>query len=139
VQVPGFGAAEVSPPNLPATIALSAGDGPDRARYFTADADDGGHRYRVRASAELGSDSILVIATSLADVDATLRRLLLIELLVTAAVLAASPRSAFGSSDSACARSARSRRPQPRSPAGISRVGSGARSPGRRLGAWGWR
>ena len=89
VQVPQFGADEVSPPRLPAQIALSSGEGPDRVRYFTADGDDGGHRYRVRASAERGSGSILVIATSLADVDATLRRLLLIELLVTAVVLAA--------------------------------------------------
>ena len=89
VQVPQFGADEVSPPRLPAQIALSSGESPDRVRYFTADGDDGGHRYRVRASTERGSDSILVIATSLADVDATLRRLLLIELLVTAAVLTA--------------------------------------------------
>ena len=89
LQVPQRRADAVSPPNLPATITLPAGERPERVRYFTADASDGSHRYRVRASAEQRSDSILVIATSLADVDATLRRLLLIELLVTAAVLAA--------------------------------------------------
>jgi len=89
VQIPQFGAEAASPPNLPATITLPAGRGREHVRYFTTDARDGGHRYRVRASVERGSDSILVIATSLEDVDATLRRLLLIELLVTAAVLAA--------------------------------------------------
>jgi two-component system OmpR family sensor kinase len=89
LQVPQFGGSAASPPKLPAAITLSAGEGPERVRYFTTDARDGGHRYRVRAAAEPGSGSILVIATSLADVDATLRRLLLIELLVTAAVLAA--------------------------------------------------
>lgn len=76
-----------SPPQLPATIDLpSSGDGPARAAYFTVNAKDGGDRYRVRASRE--SSTILIVATSLAEVDATLHRLLLIELLVTAAVLA---------------------------------------------------
>jgi len=89
LQVPEFGGASASPPNLPATITLPAEKGPERVRYFTTDASDGGHRYRVRASAEQRSGAILVIATSLEDVDATLRRLLLIELLVTAGVLAA--------------------------------------------------
>ena len=88
LQVPQFGTEAASPPSLPATITISAGDGSESVRYFTTDARDGGQRYRVRASAEQGSDSILVIATSLEDVDATLRRLLVIELLVTAAVLA---------------------------------------------------
>jgi two-component system OmpR family sensor kinase len=78
-----------SPPQLPESVApLRPGDD-ELARYFTVPAREGGERYRVRASAELGSDATLVIATSLDDVDATLRRLLAIELLVTAAVLTA--------------------------------------------------
>ena len=82
-QVPGFDAT-ASPPRLPAVVAAS--DGP---RYFTVSSEDGESRYRVRASSEPHSGATLIVATSLADVDATLRRLLLIELLVTAAVVAA--------------------------------------------------
>lgn len=77
-----------SPPQLPATIELS-GIGPDRARYFTVDAVDGGERYRVRASDARGLAVTLVLATPLDDVDATLGRLLTIMLLVTLAVLVA--------------------------------------------------
>src|SRR5438067_615708 len=63
---------------------------PDAVRYFTAPAQSGGERYRVRASIEVENPSqLLVIATSLHTVDATLHRLFLIELLVTLAVLAA--------------------------------------------------
>ena len=79
-------------PKLPKTITLSrqpAGHGPDRASYFTAGAVSGGTRYRVRASLDPGSNVVLIVAISLRDVDSTLERLLLIELLVTAAVLAA--------------------------------------------------
>ena len=43
----------------------------------------------MRAATVPGTDAMLITATSLADVDATLRRLLAIMLLVTAAVLAA--------------------------------------------------
>jgi two-component system OmpR family sensor kinase len=78
------------PPNLPATIAVPAnaknGEG-ERATYFTVSS--AGPRYRVRAAFEPGSTAMLIVATSLHDVDSTLHRLLLIELLVTAAVLAA--------------------------------------------------
>ena len=52
-------------------------------------AQDGGDRYRVRAPFEGGDYEMLVVAMSLHDVDGTLHRLLLIELLVTAAVLLA--------------------------------------------------
>ena len=80
-QAVGFGDTESpSPPELPATIAAPAS--------FTAPARDGGDRYRVRAERDPGRETI-VVATSLADVDATLRRLLLIMLLVTLAVLVA--------------------------------------------------
>ena len=51
--------------------------------------EDGKSRYRVRASVEPRSRRPLIVAASLEDVDATLRRLLLIEVLVTGAVLAA--------------------------------------------------
>jgi two-component system OmpR family sensor kinase len=80
-----------SPPKLPETIdaPAAAGKGLDTAAYFTVPAESGGGRYRVRASTEPGSSATLIVATSLADVDATLRRLLLVELLVTGIVLAA--------------------------------------------------
>jgi len=78
-------------PKLPSTISVpsvATGPGPDRARYFTVGAISGGTRYRVRASIDPGSNVVLIVATSLRDVDSTLTRLLLIELLVTAVVLA---------------------------------------------------
>jgi two-component system, OmpR family, sensor kinase len=80
-----------SPPRLPATIPVSqtSGLGPDHARYFTVSAESGDERYRVRASIEPGSEAMLVVAASLHDVDDTLDRLLLIELLVTVGVLLA--------------------------------------------------
>jgi two-component system, OmpR family, sensor kinase len=79
-------------PKLPATITVPAeptGSSPDRVHYFTVPATKGGGRWRVRASIEGGTDAMLVLATSLSDVDGTLHRLLWIELLVTAAVAAA--------------------------------------------------
>jgi two-component system OmpR family sensor kinase len=79
----------LSPPKLPATIAAPSSSDPDGARYFTTSAQDGGGRYRVRVSVEPGSSTMLVAATPLTDVDATLQRLLWIELLVTALVLVA--------------------------------------------------
>jgi two-component system, OmpR family, sensor kinase len=89
-QVTAFGATVSSPPQLPESIeAAASDDGPGRARYFTVAARDGVERYRVRASIEPRAGGMLVVARSLSDVDATLRRLVLIELLVTAVVLAA--------------------------------------------------
>jgi two-component system OmpR family sensor kinase len=91
-QVPHFPGTETpSPPDLPATIELPAStqQGPDRVRYFTVPAKDGNGRYRVRASIEGGSTDVLILATSLGEVDSTLHRLLLIELLVTAGVIVA--------------------------------------------------
>ncbi len=78
------------PPRWPATISLAGGteQGPDLVRYFNVPAASGGGRYRVRASREPGQPGVLAIAISLRDVDSTLHRLVLIELLVTAAVLA---------------------------------------------------
>jgi two-component system OmpR family sensor kinase len=79
-----------SPPRLPATFDLpDSGDGFDRATYLTVPAESGGDRYRVRASVDPGSSNVLVLATSLRDLDGTLDRLFWIEALVTAAVLAA--------------------------------------------------
>ncbi|HYY03126.1 MAG TPA: HAMP domain-containing sensor histidine kinase [Gaiellaceae bacterium] len=80
------------PPRLPAKIALpSRADAEgDRVAYFTVPAESGGGRYRVRAAIEVrAKNRILLIASSLGGVDGTLHRLVLIELLVTAAVLAA--------------------------------------------------
>jgi two-component system OmpR family sensor kinase len=80
-----------SSPSLPATISVPAAPagGSDQVRYFDVPAASGGGRFRVRASVDAGANTMIVLATSLRDVDGTLHRLLLIELLVTAAVLAA--------------------------------------------------
>ncbi len=87
-QLTPLGEAAPSPPALPETVEPS-GTGPDEASYFTVPARDGDGRYRVRASIEPHTGATLITATPLTDVDATLRRLLAIMLLVTAAVLAA--------------------------------------------------
>ena len=81
-----------SPPSLPSKIALPGlgNDGRDRSRYFTVGSADGDDRYRVRASIEPSAKNyVLIIAAPLEEVDNTLSRLVLIELLVTGAVLAA--------------------------------------------------
>ena len=58
-------------------------------RYFTVPAVTGGGHYRVASSIEHGHpDYVLLIATPLTGVDGTLHRLLVIELAVTAGVLA---------------------------------------------------
>lgn len=76
-------------PRLPERIAPpTAREGFERARYLTVDGADG-RRYRVRASIPPDAKAMLIVATSLADVDSTVRKLITIELLVTAAVLAA--------------------------------------------------
>jgi two-component system OmpR family sensor kinase len=79
-----------SPPNLPKLISLPpAPAGLDRVRYFTVSAKSGDGRYRVRASIEAQApNDILIVAAPLNGVDGTLHHLLLIELLVTGAVLA---------------------------------------------------
>ena len=85
-QLTPLGESAPSPPALPDTI--DSGDA-GQASFFTVSASEGGERYRVRAATVPGTDATLITATSLADVDATLRRLLAIMLLVTLAVLAA--------------------------------------------------
>ena len=101
-QVPGF-EPPPPPPELPPTVDVSQGDGGDAGSYFTASNEDG-DRFRVRASSARGIDATLIVATPLADVDATLDRLLLIMLLVTSACWPRSPRSASGSSASVSSR-----------------------------------
>ena len=85
------GTTTASPPQLPDTISMKGATsvGFDVVRYFTVQAQDGGDRYRIRAAFEQGDDSMVVTALSLHDVDGTLHRLLMIELLVTAVVLLA--------------------------------------------------
>jgi two-component system OmpR family sensor kinase len=89
-----FGQSSAPPgPKLPAKITVPArantADG-DRVAFFTVPALSGGGSYRVRASVEPSAPNrILLIAASLRDHDSTLHRLLLIELAVTAIVLAA--------------------------------------------------
>jgi two-component system OmpR family sensor kinase len=87
---PQFGSAPAPPaPKLPAKINVPAtSNGPDRVTYFTTNAKSGGTRYRVRASIEPGvTNRILILAAPLNAVDSTLHRLLVVELLATAAVL----------------------------------------------------
>ena len=82
------GAKETPPPRLPKTIVLRSRQGADRVGYFTVPAVSGGARYRVRASIDPGSNGYtLIVATPLSSVDSTLHRLVLVELLVTLAVL----------------------------------------------------
>jgi two-component system OmpR family sensor kinase len=80
-QAASFGDAVFSPPRLPVEIQTEDA--------FTVGARDGGARYRVLAWTERSSGALFVAAKPLEDVDATLRRLLGIELLVTIAVLVA--------------------------------------------------
>jgi two-component system, OmpR family, sensor kinase len=92
--IDNFGDDETAQPRLPKTISIdgatSSDGGQDLVRYFTVPATSGGDRFRVRAAIE-GNDpnTLLITALSLHDVDGTLQRLLMIELLVTAAVLLA--------------------------------------------------
>jgi two-component system OmpR family sensor kinase len=85
---------DASPPKLPATVALPGGragsDDPERVAYFTARSRDGETTYRVRESTDPSAPGlVLLVASSLHDVEDTLHRLLLVELLVTLAVLGA--------------------------------------------------
>ena len=87
LQATGFGE-EVPPgPDLPAEITAPAGQGPGTERSFTVDALEGDERYRVQVSNE--RQGMLIVAMPLADVDATLDRLIRIEVVVTALVLGA--------------------------------------------------
>jgi two-component system OmpR family sensor kinase len=78
-------------PSLPTAIRLqrTAASGPDLVGYFTVGAVRGGGRYRVRASIDPQQTATLIVASSLVEVDSTLRRLIVIELVVTALGLVA--------------------------------------------------
>ena len=74
-------------PELPASIEPpTGGDGREHVRYFTVPGRQGGS-YRVRASLEDGADAMLVVASSLDEVDSTLDRLIAIEIVATLVVL----------------------------------------------------
>jgi two-component system, OmpR family, sensor kinase len=92
-QLRAFGGGPApAPPSVPADIALPRQSvGPEPTRYLTVDATHGGGQYRLRASIEQvgGSAVFLIVGESLRDVAGTIHRLLLIEVLVTLAVLAA--------------------------------------------------
>ena len=84
-RLPG---ARAPAPELPANVAPPGGTGGlEAVRYFTVSGDRGGARYRARASIGQGDRAMLLVATSLREVDSTLHRLLVIELVVTALVL----------------------------------------------------
>jgi two-component system OmpR family sensor kinase len=88
----GFLVEGTSPPRLPATIELPSrpNGGDEFVRYFDVPAQEGEGSYRVRASIEpQRPHQMLLVAASLSGVTSTLHRLLLIELIATAAVLAA--------------------------------------------------
>ena len=82
--------ASVPAPNLPDAVRPPALNRTTEAvRYFTVGGAHGGPEYRVRASIAQGDEAMLLVASSLRDVNSTLNRLLAIELVVTALVLAA--------------------------------------------------
>jgi two-component system OmpR family sensor kinase len=86
------GEAAPAAPAYPQDVSLpaSTNEGGDRVRYLTVGAQHGRGRYRVRAWSDAAAPGFLFfLAAPLKTVDSTLHRLLLIELLVTAAVLGA--------------------------------------------------
>jgi two-component system OmpR family sensor kinase len=83
---------ECSPPEIPAAVHLGThrNSHDERTAYFTVSSRNHQAEYRVRASIEPQSPRVvLFVATSLGGVQSTLHRLILIELIATAAVLAA--------------------------------------------------
>lgn len=77
-------------PELPKALNLPpARPGPEPPRYFTAHAESGPDRYRVRASLDPRIDAEVIVATPLDDVDETLNRLLVVMVFVTGGVLIA--------------------------------------------------
>lgn len=84
---------EREPPVLPATISLVerplGTHGPEPSTFFDAVSKGPETHYRVRASLDPELRYMLVVARPLDGVESTLHRLFLIELLVTAAVVAA--------------------------------------------------
>jgi two-component system OmpR family sensor kinase len=92
--LPQFNGGEsLGTPKWPKTISLPAtpsNDHGDRVAYYTVKSKTGEGRFRVRAWTEPGEEQyVLLLAAPLSSVDNTLHRLLWIELLVTAIVLAA--------------------------------------------------
>ena len=88
----GFLVGSGSPPQIPDDLPLpsTTGYGSDDTTSLTVHAKQGDERYRVVVSqVPRYPDRLFLVATSLSDVDATLRRLVLIELLATVGVLAA--------------------------------------------------
>ena len=87
-----YGEQKPPPPTLPERISLPpVGNGPgdESVAYFTTDAVRGGGHFRVRAWTNPDSPYTLLLAQPLSPDEATLHRLLWIELLVTALVLVA--------------------------------------------------
>jgi two-component system, OmpR family, sensor kinase len=83
-QMVRFGHSPPAPPRLPQPIDVAGG-----ARYGTAEAAEGDGRYRFVASSLPGAGATLIVARPLDDVDETLKRLLVLEIVVGAAVLLA--------------------------------------------------
>ncbi|HEY1776243.1 MAG TPA: HAMP domain-containing sensor histidine kinase [Solirubrobacteraceae bacterium] len=88
-------------PRLPATLhpppsSEASVPSRERALRFDVGAVSGAGRYRVLVSSLPASGGVLVVAVSLDDVNATLRRLLHVELLIAAGLLASLAVTAFG-------------------------------------------
>jgi two-component system OmpR family sensor kinase len=84
----GFLVGGGSAPKLPSTLPKASGE--DGTAYFTVRAEDGSTSYRIRESVDPHVPGrVLLVGGSLHDVDGTLHRLLLVELLVTLSVLGA--------------------------------------------------
>ena len=76
-------------PILPGGLPGSAGAPDVRPILFTTGSEEGTVRFRVLAAASSDGGGTIVVAFPLTDVDATLNKLLLVEAIVTAVVLAA--------------------------------------------------
>lgn len=74
-----------SPPEIDGDEALAAVD----AGPFTVDSEGSDMRYRIVARSDPQGDGAIVVAASLADVDDAVRRLLIVEVMAVAGVLAA--------------------------------------------------
>jgi two-component system OmpR family sensor kinase len=84
-NLPTFDGRTAAALRLPPVVSVSPGGD----RYFTVTAQGTTDLYRVRAFTARGGSSIVLVATSLHEMAATLQRLLVVELLVTGAVLLA--------------------------------------------------
>lgn len=82
--VPNIGGEEYAPPDVSAELASTI----DSDAIFTTDATEGSVEYRVRAVRDPQGDSVFITALPLNDVESTVTRLIWVELLGVASILA---------------------------------------------------